>query len=188
MFVCLFVFFRLRDFDEAAARVGVTGCSQEPRVYYYPRNPKLRFWDFPGMGTPSFQVQVDLYDVFLVFTDIRFRLNDSKLVEQISSIGKTFLFILTKIDQIVNWAEEWSKPPGSFNEEAVLEKIRAECLKNLGHLLSNPKDIFLISNRHPEKWDFERLEIAILDMLTRCQRETSTSSLGVVKSQTVGRW
>ena len=146
------------------------------------------------MGTPNFpvdrycdQVGIDLYDAFLIFTDTRFRANDLKLAEKISSIDKTFFFIRTKIDENV-CAEKRSKPPGSFNEKAMLEEIRADCSKNLRHLQSNTEGIFLISNHHPEKWEFCRLLLAILEGPERYQRETSTSSLGVLKSQKVGRW
>ena len=185
MFVC---FFRLEDFDEKAAKVGVTECSKEPTPYDHPDNPKIKFWDLPGMGTPNFpvdtycdQVQIDKYHAFLIFTDTRFRENDLKLAEKISSIDKKFFFIRTKIDENVR-AEKRSKPPGSFNEEAMLEEIRADCSKNLGHLKSNTEDIFLISNHHPAKWEFDRLRKAILDVLPRYQRESLTLSLGVLES------
>ena len=140
------------------------------------------------MGTPNFpvdtycdQVQIDKYHAFLIFTDTRFRENDLNLAEKISSIDKKFFFIRTKIDENVR-AEKRSKPPGSFNEEAMLEEIRADCSKNLGHLQSNTEDIFLISNHHPAKWEFDRLRKAILDVLPRYQRESLTLSLGVLKS------
>ena len=83
------------------------------------------------MGTPNFpvdtycdQVPIDKYHAFLIFTDTRFRENDLKLAEKISSIDKKFFFIRTKIDENVR-AEKRSKPPGSFNEEAMLKEIRA---------------------------------------------------------------
>ena len=145
------------------------------------------------MGTPNFpvdtycdQVQIDKYHAFLIFTDTRFRENDLKLAEKISSIDKKFFFIRTKIDENVR-AEKHKKRQGSFNEEAILELIRAGCSENLGHLQSNTEDIFLISNYHPAKWEFDRLIKAILDVLPRYQRETLTSSLGVLGSLKVGR-
>ena len=57
-------------------------------------------------------------------------------------------------------------------------KIRRDCTKNLGDLLSNEEDIFLISNHEVDKWDFVRLTQAILDALSRYQRESLTLSLG----------
>ena len=49
----------------------------------------------------------------------------------------------------------------------------------LGDLLSNQKDIFLISNQFPgnPKWDFKRLTSAILEALLRYQRESLTLTL-----------
>ena len=182
------MFFSLKDFDEKAAKVGVTECSREPTPYDHPDNPNITFWDLPGMGTKNFpmdkycdQVEIDKYHAFLIFTDTRFRENDFKLAEKISSIDKKFFFIRTKIDENVR-AEKRSKPPGSFNEKAMLEEIRADCSKNLGDLMSNKEDIFLISNYYPEKWEFDRLRKAILDVLPRYQRESLTMTLGTLKS------
>ena len=186
--VLVFLCFRLEGFDDGAAKVGITDCTQEPTPYDHPGNSKIKFWDLPGIGTPRYpvetyydQVQVDKYHTFLIFTDTRFRENDFKLAEKITSIDKKFFFIRTKIDENAR-AEKRSKPPGSFNEEAMLEEIRADCSKNLGHLKSNTEDIFLISNHHPAKWEFDRLRKAILDALPRYQRESLTLSLGVLKS------
>ena len=173
--------------------VGAPEYFREPTPYDHPGNPNIKFWALPQMGTKNFpvdtycdQVQIGKYDAFLIFTDIRFLENDLKLAEKISSIDKKLFFIRTKIDENVR-AEKRSKPPGSFNEEAMLEKIRADCSKNLGHLKSITEDIFLISNHHPAKWEFDRLIKAILDVLPRYQRETLTSSLGVLGSLKVGR-
>ena len=96
-----------------------------------------------------------------------------KLARKIKSIGKNFFFVRTKIDVDVN-AEERKR---SFNEEALLQKIRADCLNNLGDLLSNQQDIFLIGNHFPGKWDFSRLTTAILEALPRYQRESLTLTL-----------
>ena len=56
----------------------------------------------------------------------------------------------------------------------MLTKIRHDCLESLGDLLSNEKDIFLISNHEPDNWEFARLADAILDAVKRCQREALT--------------
>ena len=68
----------------------------------------------------------------------------------------------------------------SFSEDAVLEKIRFNCVENLGDLLTNGRDVFLISNHFPAKWDFARLTQAILDTLTKYQQETLILALGNV--------
>ena len=111
--------------------------------------------------------------MFLIFTVNRFTENDLKLAREIKSIGKNFFFVRTKID--VDVQAEGRKR--SFNEKGLLDKIRADCSNNLGDLLNSQKDIFLISNHFPEKWDFSRLTTAILDALPRCQRESLTLTL-----------
>ena len=105
--------------------------------------------------------------MFLIFTVSRFTEYDLQLAREIKSMGKNFFFVRTKID--VDVQAEGRKR--SFNEEALLQQIRADCSNNLGDLLSNQQDIFLISNHSPDKWDFERLTSAILEALPRCQRE-----------------
>ena len=170
-----FVFFSVTADDENAAEVVLTETTVEPKEYYNPKNSKIKFWDFPGTGTPRYpdveayckQVNLEGYDWFLIFTAGRFTENDFKLARKIKSIGKDFFFVRTKIDVDV----QAEKRKRSFDEEALLQQIRADCLNNLGDLLSNQQDIFLISNHFPGKWDFSRLTTAILEALPRCQRE-----------------
>ena len=80
--------------------------------------------------------------MFLIFKFNRFTELDLKLARKIKSIGKNFFFVRNKIDVDVK-AERRKR---SFNEEALLQKIRADCSNNLGDLLSDQQDIFLISN------------------------------------------
>ena len=127
------------------------------------------------METYVQKVQLEKYHTFLIFTATRFTTNDLLLAEKIRSMKKSFFFIRTKIDESVR-AESRKR---SFNEEAMLMKIRRDCAENLGDL-SNEKDIFLISNHVVDKWDFVRLAQAILGALTGYQRESLTLSLGKV--------
>ena len=108
----------------------------------------------PGIGTPTFpnlekyceQVDFDRYHLFLIFTGRRFTKHDLKLAKKIKSSGKNFFLVRTKIDVDV----QAEKRKRSFNEEALLQKIRSDCSNNLGDLLSNQQDIFLISNHFPD--------------------------------------
>ena len=169
-----------------AAAVGVTETTKEPTVYDHPTNPKIKFWDLPGIGTPKYpdletyckEVELEKYHAFLIFTASRFTENDLNLAKKIRSIKKQFFFIRTKIDNDVRS----EKRKRSFNERAMLEKIRRDCAENLNDLLSNEQDIFLISNHHPPNWDFDRLTQAILEALPLLQRESLTLSLGVLTS------
>ena len=152
----------------------------EPQVYDHPQNPKIKFWDLPGIGTPIFpnleaycnQVNLERYHLFLIFTAGRFTENDLKLATKIRSIGKKLLFVRTKIDVDVQLAR-------SFKEDDLLQEIRADCSNNVGDLLSDHQDIFLISSHFPgnPKWDFNRLTSAILESLPIYQREILTLTL-----------
>ena len=178
------MFFRLYEDDEGAAPVDVTECTTEPTPFDHPTNANIKFWDLPGIGTPDYpdletycdKVQLEKYHTYLIFTATRFTQHDLDLAKKIRSIDKKFFFIRTKIDESVR-AEKRKR---SFDEEAMLTKIRRNCLESLGDLLSDEQDIFLISNHEPENWEFARLTQAILEGLTRYQRESMTLSLGKV--------
>ncbi|KAJ7387307.1 hypothetical protein OS493_004290 [Desmophyllum pertusum] len=176
--------------DEKAAKVGVTETTLEPKCYDHPTNSKIKYWDLPGIGTPKYpdletycrKVQLERYSAFLVFTIDRFTENDQKLAKKIQSTDRSFFFIRAKIDQNV-LAEKRKR---SFNEDAMLQKIRRYSLENLvdedGKQLGNEQKIFLISNHYPAKWDFPRLTQAILDALPSFQRESLALSLGTLTS------
>ena len=88
------------------------------------------------------------------------------LAQKIRKQGKSVFFIRTKIDVYC----KFEKRKKSFNEANVLRDIRTECLKNLIDKGYNPisgEDIFLISNHHPRKWDFDRLTRVIAKISAR---------------------
>ena len=169
-----------------AAKVGVTETTTEPSRFAHPTNSKISFWDLPGIGTPNYpdlktyceKVQLEKYDTFLIFTAGRFTENDLELARKIKSVNKKFFLIRTKIDENVR-AERRKR---SFNEKVMLNEIRHDCSGNLVGLVGDLKDIFLISNHNPNKWDFVRLTEAILDVLPTHQRESLTLSLGILTS------
>ena len=128
---------------------------------------------YPDLETYCNKVKLEKFHAFLIFTANRFTKNDLVLAKKVRSIGKKFFFVRTKTDENVR-AELRKK---SFNETAMLKKIRRNCLQNLGDLLRNEQDIFLISNHYSAKWDFARLTEAILDELPTHQRKSLTLSL-----------
>lgn len=172
----------LDEDDQGAAPVDITQCTKEPTPYNHPSNPNIKFWDLPGIGTPNYpnlqayieKVQLEKYHAFLIFTATRFTENNLQLAVKIRSMQKKFLFIRTKIDDSTR-AESRKR---SFDEQEMLSKIRCKCLANLGDLLDNERDVFLISNHQPEKWDFARLTQAIFDaVMGLYEQESLTLSL-----------
>ena len=134
------------------------------------------------METYVQKVQLEKYHAFLIFTGNRFTRNDLLLAEKIRSMKKSFFIVRTKIDVDVR-AHSRKR---SFNEEAMLMKIRCDCAENLGDLLSNEEDIFLISNHEVDKWDFVRLTQAILSLgraITRSSTEIFQRKVIVLKGR-----
>ena len=125
-------------------------------------------------------MQLNKYNAFLILASVRFTANDRILANEMKEQGKPFFFIRTKIDVDVK-SEKRKK---SFNEAAMLQKIRRDCGINLvdkaDKSICSEEDIFLISNRHLGKWDFSRLTEAILDALPRYEREALTLCLNAL--------
>ena len=165
------------DDDEGAAEVGNTETTRELKAYDHPTNPKIKFWDLPGIGTPNNpnmatyceKVELEKFNAFLILTAGRLTVNDLELAKKIKSINKNFFLIRTKIDKNVRGERSRKR---SFDEKAMLQTIRSDCAENLGDLLSDERDIFLITNHDRDKWDFARLLQAILDALPTYQRES----------------
>ena len=91
---------------------------------------------------------------------------------------KSFLFVRTHIDKAI----QSDSRKTAFKEETTLKKIKENCLKNLQTLDVGDKDVFLISNYEPAKWDFDRLTQAILFNLPQRQKESLTLSLDLLTS------
>ncbi|CAH3132787.1 unnamed protein product [Pocillopora meandrina] len=171
----------LEDIDTGAAEVDVTECTKEPKCYDHPSNPKIKFWDLPGITNPFYKgdleeycknVPLDEYDTYLIFAKDRLTADDLKLAERIRSTGKKFFFIRARIDQDVENAKRSRKH--LFDEDATLNKIRKSISQNLIErgLLNDEKEIFLISNHFPTKYQFDELTQAILAILPQRQRES----------------
>ena len=183
--------FRLSDEDQSAAKVDVTEATTEPTTYEYPDNPMITLDDLPGIGTPKFpdlqtyceKVGLEKYDVFLIFTATRFTKYDLDLAKKVKSMGKSFLLIRTKIDVDVMQ----KKGKAAIHEDAMLQKIRSDCVANTTDLISSEEDIFLIGNYDKDKWDFDRLVEAIGEALPILQRESFVRSLSNVTRECLRR-
>ena len=88
------------------------------------------------------------------------------------------MFVRTHIDK--DYRSEKRKE--KFDEKVMLRKIKNDCVMQLKELGMSDKDVFLISNHHPNKWDFDRLTKAILDTLPFKKKEHLTLSLNTFTS------
>ena len=156
--------------DVGAAEVGTTEQNTEPHPYPHPDNPKLLFWDLPGVGTQKFprdtylkDIHFERFDCYIIITSERFTENDLWLAKQVESKGKKFYFIRNKVDQDIR--NELYDHPKLFDEATLIEKLRQNCLDNLQNAGLKMSPVFIISSHliNKEKWEFS---IAIQKLVT----------------------
>ena len=148
---------------------------------YYLILPILLITDTPklqNIETYSETVDMKKYDAFLILATSRFHGNEWSLAKKVISLKKPFMFIRTHIDE--NYRSEKRKK--KFDEKVMLRKIRNDCVNHLKEFGIGDKDVFLISNHYPTKWDFSRLTKAILDAFPLQKKECLTLSLNTLTS------
>ena len=111
-----------------------------------------------------------MFDTFLILSSARFTENDKLLAAKVKSMGKSFFFIRSKIDN--DRRSEKRKLKKNFKENKMLRQISDDCMKSIKDFGVGEQDIFLISSHEPTKWDFDRLQKAILDQLPSKQKES----------------
>ncbi|XP_028404298.1 interferon-inducible GTPase 1-like [Dendronephthya gigantea] len=160
----------IEDTDELfGAETGVTETTTIPAQYTDPNNPNIIYWDCPGIGsrvlpnvdTYCEKVGIEKFDVFIIVNTERFEPIIGSLAKKLKSTKKPFLFARAKIDNDLENARRKS----AFDEVKELETIKRYCADklNAAEAKTDDKDIFLIDNHKPEKWDFTRLKTAIED-------------------------
>ena len=169
-----------------AAGVGNVETTTKPDPYLHPSNPKITFWDVPGIGTPNYPnikvyrkaIDLQKYDAYLFFARGPFSDHDLELAKEANSMKKPFFFIRAHVDTELRNATK-SKGP-KYEENDTLEEMKNDCLKKLQGLFTSESDVFLIDNYSPEKWEFDRLLAAIDDELPERKRVCFTLSLSNV--------
>lgn len=154
--------------DKGVAPVGENECTTRCMPYPHPQYHMFVFWDVPGVGTTGFpeetyleQIEVHRYDFFLIVISDRVFKSDSWLAKQIQRLNKRFYFVRTKIDQDmsnIKWREK-----DNFEEKKEFENLknttRDLLVKDLGNSLFS---FFMISNHHPNKYEFPDLLYQLL--------------------------
>ncbi|KAL8219471.1 UNVERIFIED_CONTAM: hypothetical protein K2H54_025382 [Gekko kuhli] len=149
------------DYEEGAAKVGITQTTMECHAYPHPLFPNVTIWDLPGIGTPEFRpkeylekVNFSQYDFFMIVTSERFTENDALLAHEITKMKKTFYFVRSKMD--VSMAAEIRNP--NFNMDKSIQKIRRYCYDNLTKAGESNSRVFLVSRRDLNMYDFPDLQ------------------------------
>ena len=194
-------FFRLDDDDDEAAPVDAQCCCfeyPESAKYVHRSYPRIEFciihpclYHFVASYPREAELKMKCCDaVFLFFRNIHYSEHAAlELARKTRSLEKKVFFVQTKIDEVV-FAEK-RKRSFDHDESALLERIRTDTVRflesgNLEGLLSNPKDLFLISSYSPDKWDFPRLEEAIVELHEQLDiRRLGDSFLGFHKANSI---
>ncbi|KAL1255319.1 hypothetical protein QQF64_013380 [Cirrhinus molitorella] len=151
----------LGDEEEGSATTGPVETTIEPEVYLHPKYKKLKVWDLPGIGTPNFKadeylelVQFERYDFFIIIASDRFRECQAQLAKQIRRMRKTFYFVRSKVDSII----DSQRRKKNFDLKKTLDTIREDCEYGLRRIGIEDPVVFLISSWEPQKYDFNLLQ------------------------------
>jgi len=176
--------------DEGAAEVGANQTTMEPRSYPHPDNQMMLLWDLPGVGTKQFpratylaKIDVDRYDFFLLMTAGRFTENDTWLGNEFSRRKKKYFFVRTKIQQDVD--SDKDAHPRSHKEETVVNGIRKSTIMQLKESGCEYDRMFLIDNYKPNKFDFERLKLQLIEDFPAMKKSALLLSLQADSEQMI---
>ncbi|XP_046843672.1 uncharacterized protein LOC124437785 [Xenia sp. Carnegie-2017] len=146
--------------DKGAALVGTNESTLVPTEYTHPENANIKLWDLPSIGTSTYpnlkeycKIEGGLkkYDAFLIFSKTRFTHHVQQLLEKVSKeLQKPFICVCTNVDLDLKRARE--DKGSQFNEASVMENIMKDCLKNMGDLIEDEKDVYTIYDKAPEKF------------------------------------
>jgi len=121
----------------AVAAVGVVECTLKPHPYRFDVKPgdarapknldKIRIWDIPGCGTPTFPADTYVanmglrhFDGIIIVTANRFKQNDLMLMHTLRAFHVPFFMVRNKVDVDIEQNEEQN----GMEEEATLKAIR----------------------------------------------------------------
>jgi hypothetical protein len=154
----------------------------KPISYSHGASPNVKFTILPRIDKecfPAFDrylkcVENYEYDAYLIFTAEKFGKRHLFFARRVEE--KPLFFIRTKVD---------SGHTEALNEEDVFYRdIRASLAKDLKTLKSvqcGKCEIYLVSNRQQEKWDFDKLMKAIAGSLSHAKKECFRKSISKIQ-------
>lgn len=175
----------LKPDDIGAAELGSVETTKEIERYSHPKYRNLKFYDLPGVGTPSYtkekyleRISYEKYDFFFVISSKRFTENDLWLSQELKRKGKSFFFVRSKVDE--DLMNEKRDHPKTFNEKKVLEKIRQDTFENIKTIDPNA-NIFVISGllENTNKFDYTDMEKTLVDAFPNYKRQALIYSMTI---------
>ena len=115
-------------------------------------------------------LSIEKFDAFLIFTAEEFTKNLLVFAEKIATNNRPLFLIRTKIDK----SDETKKETEEFNEEMLRKNLKKRLEENskAAKFDYSKHQIYLTSNRHPDKWDFSNLVKSIAQALPSLQKES----------------
>jgi len=176
--------------DEGAAEVGVKECTVETVSYPHSKNPLLKFWDLPGVGTDRFPRQtylddigVDRFNFFLLITATRFTENDTWLGNEFRKRNKKYFFVRTKIRVDISGSKK--SHPRTYSEEKVVREIRESTEEYLRINGCEDASMFLIDSYKLKKFDFAQLEKRLVEEFQKLKRSVLILSLQAMSEEMI---
>jgi len=153
----------LQHFDEGWAPVGIDETTTSVSMYAFPRERRVRFWDFPGAGTPMFPLETYVarmglryLDSVIIVTAGRFTQTEVQLMHALSEFKVPYHMVRTKVDiDVMNNLQD-----NSVSEPESVSKMRKFLREQHGI-----ENTFLVSLRDVNKYDFQKLVAAVFPCL-----------------------
>ncbi|MBU6302444.1 MAG: 50S ribosome-binding GTPase [Verrucomicrobia bacterium] len=168
---------------EKIAPVGILETTNEPQEFLH---GGLMFVDLPGCGTPSWpretylsKLQLDSYDCFILVTAERFRDDDLFLYRELTCRGLACFVVHNKFDSAI--------ADGAHDNSLPEKEVRANILQNITVNLApeSPDRIYLVSARHPTRYDLAALQEDIEKKLEGIKRSRFVADMGAYGSATL---
>ncbi|XP_045854726.1 T-cell-specific guanine nucleotide triphosphate-binding protein 2-like [Meles meles] len=157
----------VRQDEENAAHTGPVEITLHRTKYEYKKFPNVMLWDLPGLETtppPLYnylqKIKFWEYDIFIIVSAKRLKMNDLDLAIAIRKMKKNFYFVRTKVDLDLNNLRKFK--PSTFNKDEILQRIRNYYVTQLERANIDDTQLFLVSNLELSDYDFQRLETTLL--------------------------
>jgi len=157
------------------APVGVKETTVNVSMYAFPNERRVRLWDFPGAGTPTFpqdtyvaRFGLRYLDKVLIVSAGRFTQTDIAIMQELKTHNVPYCMVRTKVD-IDIWNNE---KDNNLTQAETLAQIRTDLLTN------NVDKPHLVSLRDTSAYDFPQLMLDVFPCLQQAHQETWGNSLG----------
>ncbi|XP_053383701.1 T-cell-specific guanine nucleotide triphosphate-binding protein 2-like [Mercenaria mercenaria] len=166
----------LKEEDVGAAQVGEKETSSKYCSYPHPNHGRFIFWDLPGVGTDKFpqktymeSIHASRYDFFLIVSSGRFHSQDIWLANEVlkQKHKSRCYFVRSKVDiDMKNRKRRHALEKDTMTDADLFLNFRVEMTSDILKTLHNPNiniHLFLVSSHFPSKYDFEDLQLQLLE-------------------------